>query len=54
MAGGHLFFGDQSGGAIQPYCAMIVCMPILISAGEKPLRSLEQMVWHVSRNSRPS
>ncbi|NDC53132.1 MAG: hypothetical protein EBZ74_02295 [Planctomycetia bacterium] len=31
---------------IQSYCAMIVCMLILISTGEKPNRAMYQMVWY--------
>ena len=42
----HLFSGDQNGVEIQAYCAMIVCMLILIDAGEKPNRAMYQMVWY--------
>jgi len=31
---------------IQAYCAMIVCMLILIYTGEKPNRAMYQMVWY--------
>ena len=42
----HLFSGDQNGVEIQAYCAMIVCMLILIYTGEKPNRAMYQMVWY--------
>ena len=42
----HLFSGDHNGVEIQAYCAMIVCMLILIYTGEKPNRAMYQMVWY--------
>ena len=43
---GHLFSDKHNGVEIQAYCAMIVCMLILISTGEKPNRAMYQMVWY--------
>jgi hypothetical protein len=37
---------SRHGVEIQAYCAMIVCMLILIYAGEKPNRAMDQMVWY--------
>jgi IS4 transposase len=45
---GHLFSDKHNGVEIQAYCAMIVCMLILIYTGEKPNRA------PASKNSRPS
>jgi hypothetical protein len=42
----HLFSDDHRGVEIQAYCAMIVCMLILIYTGEKPNRAMYQMVWY--------
>ena len=42
----HLFSCDHNGVEIQAYCAMIVCMLILIYTGEKPNRAMYQMVWY--------
>lgn len=42
----HLFSGKHNGVEIQAYCAMIVCMLILIYTGEKPNRAMYQMVWY--------
>jgi hypothetical protein len=43
---GHLFSDKHNGVEIQAYCAMIVCMLILIYTGEKPNRAMYQMVWY--------
>ena len=43
---GHLFSDKHNGVEIQAYCAMIVCMLILIYTGEKPNRAMDQMVWY--------
>jgi hypothetical protein len=42
----HLFSCDHNGVEIQVYCAMIVCMLILLYTGEKPNRAMYQMVWY--------
>ncbi len=42
----HLLSGKHNGVEIQAYCAMIVCMLILIYTGEKPNRAMYQMVWY--------
>ncbi|MFM8734601.1 MAG: transposase, partial [Pirellulales bacterium] len=42
----HLLSGKHNGVEIQAYCAMIVCMLILIYTGEKPNRAMDQMVWY--------
>jgi IS4 transposase len=42
----HLFSDKHNGVEIQAYCAMIVCMLILIYTGEKANRSMYQMVWY--------
>ena len=42
----HLFSDKHNGVEIQAYCAMIVCMLILIYTGEKPNRAMYQMVWY--------
>ena len=42
----HLFSCDHNGVEIQAYCAMIVCMLILLYTGEKPNRAMYQMVWY--------
>ena len=42
----HLFSDNRNGVEIQAYCAMIVCMLILIYTGEKPNRAMYQMVWY--------
>lgn len=42
----HLFSDNHNGVEIQAYCAMIVCMLILIYTGEKPNRAMYQMVWY--------
>jgi IS4 transposase len=42
----HLLSNKQNGVEIQAYCAMIVCMLILIYTGEKPNRAMYQMVWY--------
>jgi len=42
----HLFSCDHNGVEIQAYCAMIVCMLILLYTGEKPNRAMVQMVWY--------
>ena len=42
----HLFSDEHNGVEIQAYCAMIVCMLILIYTGEKPNRAMYQMVWY--------
>jgi hypothetical protein len=36
----------HNGVEIQAYCAMIVCMLILIYTSEKPNRAMYQMVWY--------
>jgi len=43
---GHLFSDKHNGVEVQAYCAMIVCMLILIYTGEKPNRAMYQMVWY--------
>jgi IS4 transposase len=43
---GQLFSDKHNGVEIQAYCAMIVCMLILIYTGEKPNRAMYQMVWY--------
>ena len=43
---GHLFSDKHNGVEIQAYCAMIVCMLILIYTGERPNRAIYQMVWY--------
>ena len=40
----HLLSTHHNGVEIQAYCAMIVCMLILIYTGEKPNRAMHQMV----------
>jgi hypothetical protein len=45
---GHLFSDKHNGMQITASCAMIVCMLILISTGEKPNEAMEQMVWSTS------
>jgi hypothetical protein len=42
----HLFSHRDNGVEIQAYCAMIVCMLILIYTGEKPNRAMHNMVWY--------
>ena len=42
----HLISDKHNGIEIQAYCAMIVCMLILICTGEKPNRAMHQMVWY--------
>lgn len=42
----HLFSDKHNGVEIQAYCAMIVCMLILIYTGERPNRAMYQMVWY--------
>ena len=42
----HLFSDKHNGVEIQAYCAMIVCMLILIYTGERPSRAMYQMVWY--------
>jgi hypothetical protein len=42
----HLFSGKHNGVEIQAYCAMIVCMLILMYTGAKPNRAMYQMVWY--------
>jgi IS4 transposase len=42
----HLFSCNHNGVEIQSYCAMIVCMLILLYTGEKPNRAMHQMVWY--------
>jgi len=42
----HLLSCNHNGVEIQAYCAMIVCMLILIYTGEKPNRAMYQMVWY--------
>ena len=42
----HLLSDKHNGVEIQAYCAMIVCMLILIYTGEKPNRAMHQMVWY--------
>ncbi|MFM8495877.1 MAG: IS4 family transposase [Planctomycetia bacterium] len=42
----HLISDKHNGIEIQAYCAMIVCMLILIYTGEKPNRAMHQMVWY--------
>jgi hypothetical protein len=42
----HLFSDNHNGVEIQAYCAMIVCMLILLYTGEKPNRAMYQMVWY--------
>jgi len=42
----HLISGKHNGVEIQAYCAMIVCMLILIYTGEKPNKAMHQMVWY--------
>jgi len=42
----HLFSCDHNGVEIQAYCAMIVCMLIVLYTGEKPNRAIVQMVWY--------
>ena len=42
----HLFSYDNNGVEIQAYCAVIVCVLILIYTGEKPNRSMRNMVWY--------
>ena len=36
----------HNGVEVQAYCAMIVCLLILIYTGEKPNRAMEKMVWY--------
>ncbi len=42
----HLLSDKHNGVEIQAYCAMIVCMLILIYTGERPNRAMYQMVWY--------
>ena len=42
----HLLSDKHNGIEIQAYCAMIVCMLILIYTGERPNRAMYQMVWY--------
>lgn len=42
----HLLSDKHNGVEIQAYCAMIVCMLILIYTGEKPNKAMHQMVWY--------
>lgn len=42
----HLLSGKHNGVEVQAYCAMIVCMLILIYTGERPNRAMHQMVWY--------
>jgi len=42
----HLLSNKHNGVEIQAYCAMIVCMLILIYTGERPNRAMYQMVWY--------
>jgi len=42
----HLLSNKHNGLEIQAYCAMIVCMLILIYTGERPNRAMYQMVWY--------
>ncbi len=42
----HLLSDKHNGVEIQASWAMIVCMLILISIGERPNRAMEQMVWY--------
>jgi len=57
----HLLSNKHNGVEIQAYCAMIVCMLILIYTGERPNRAMYQrwsgttsLAAPASRNSRPS
>ncbi len=42
----HLLSDKHNGVEIQAYCAMIVCMLILIYTGEKPNKAMHQKVWY--------
>jgi hypothetical protein len=42
----HLISGKHNGVEIQAYCAMIICMLILIYTGERPNKAMHQMVGH--------
>lgn len=42
----HLFSHKDTGVEIQAYCAMIVCVLILLYTGEKPNRAMHNMVWY--------